>query len=245
MVAARRFFRAMRENRTAPRAFMRSSRAFGTSRICCGSSPIEYSSLERTHARTGPFQTGAPGRTRTCNPRLRRPVLYPVELRAQCLQIRRFASGENDAFANDWSGWRDLLRASCPSPLRGCSRLAPAFKFAPGEFVNPHGFACPPNHLQIRRFASGESDAFANDWSGWRDLNPRPTAPKAVALPGCATPRHIRTLHHNETLLCGPTPLQNTVSWGALSPRRLRCATTGSTAGQCYGTVPTASTSLG
>jgi hypothetical protein len=25
---------------------------------------------------------GAPGRTRTCNPRLRRPVLYPVELRA-------------------------------------------------------------------------------------------------------------------------------------------------------------------
>src|SRR5690606_29086109 len=26
---------------------------------------------------------GAPGRTRTCNHRLRRPVLYPVELRAQ------------------------------------------------------------------------------------------------------------------------------------------------------------------
>ena len=26
---------------------------------------------------------GAPGRTRTCNRRLRRPVLYPVELRAQ------------------------------------------------------------------------------------------------------------------------------------------------------------------
>ena len=26
-------------------------------------------------------------------------------------------------------------------------------------------------------------------WSGWRDSNPRPTAPKAVALPGCATPR--------------------------------------------------------
>ncbi len=25
---------------------------------------------------------GAPGRTRTCNPRLRRPMLYPVELRA-------------------------------------------------------------------------------------------------------------------------------------------------------------------
>ncbi len=29
---------------------------------------------------------GAPGRTRTCNPRLRRPVLYPVELRALCVK---------------------------------------------------------------------------------------------------------------------------------------------------------------
>jgi hypothetical protein len=27
--------------------------------------------------------TGAPGRTRTCDPRLRRPVLYPPELRAR------------------------------------------------------------------------------------------------------------------------------------------------------------------
>ena len=26
---------------------------------------------------------GAPGRNRTCNPRLRRPVLYPIELRAR------------------------------------------------------------------------------------------------------------------------------------------------------------------
>src|SRR5262245_8701472 len=27
-------------------------------------------------------KSGAPGRARTCNPRLRRPVLYPIELRA-------------------------------------------------------------------------------------------------------------------------------------------------------------------
>ena len=31
-----------------------------------------------------PNPSGAPDRNRTCNPRLRRPVLYPVELRAQC-----------------------------------------------------------------------------------------------------------------------------------------------------------------
>lgn len=29
-------------------------------------------------------------------------------------------------------------------------------------------------------------------WSGWRDLNPRPLAPKASALPNCATPRCLR-----------------------------------------------------
>ena len=122
MVAARRFFRAMRENRTAPRAFMRSSRAFGTSRICGGSSPIEYSSLERAHARMGPFQTGAPGRTRTCNPRLRRPVLCPVELRAQLPQR--------------------LVGVEGFTP--GILRFAPTFKFAPGEFVNPPRFLFQP-----------------------------------------------------------------------------------------------------
>ena len=28
-------------------------------------------------------------------------------------------------------------------------------------------------------------------WSGWQDLNPRPTGPKPVALPSCATPRNV------------------------------------------------------
>src|ERR1700704_4296124 len=31
-------------------------------------------------------------------------------------------------------------------------------------------------------------------WSGWRDLNSRHLAPKASALPGCATPRGCRIL---------------------------------------------------
>ena len=29
-------------------------------------------------------------------------------------------------------------------------------------------------------------------WSGRGDLNARPPAPKAGALPGCATPRHVK-----------------------------------------------------
>src|SRR5271154_3572137 len=36
-----------------------------------------------------------------------------------------------------------------------------------------------------------------DDWSGRRDLNARPPAPKAGALPGCATPRHCGFLDFN------------------------------------------------
>ena len=67
-----------------------------------------------------PDSHGAPGRTRTCDPRLRRPLLYPAELRAPRVQ--------------------------------------------------------------------------ATIWSGQRDSNPRPPAPKAGALPACAMPR--RSLSH-------------------------------------------------
>ncbi len=38
--------------------------------------------LSYVHHRKPPTRDGAPGRNRTCNRRLRRPVLYPVELRA-------------------------------------------------------------------------------------------------------------------------------------------------------------------
>ena len=37
---------------------------------------------------------------------------------------------------------------------------------------------------------NGNSEKNPN-WSGWWDSNPRPIAPKATALPGCATPRRL------------------------------------------------------
>src|SRR5437870_5753296 len=40
------------------------------------------------------------------------------------------------------------------------------------------------------RAAAGTLDP----WSGWRDLNTRHLAPKASALPGCATPRKRRQM---------------------------------------------------
>ena len=52
------------------------------------------------------FGYGAPGRTRTCNPRLRRPMLYPVELRAHRCRLNIRAS----ATAEEWSGQTDSNR---------------------------------------------------------------------------------------------------------------------------------------
>src|SRR6188768_3536973 len=36
------------------------------------------------------------------------------------------------------------------------------------------------------------SSIASSEWSGQRDSNPRPSAPKADALPDCAMPRHAR-----------------------------------------------------
>lgn len=36
-----------------------------------------------------PGACGAPGRIRTCNPRIRNPMLYPVELRALFITVIR------------------------------------------------------------------------------------------------------------------------------------------------------------
>ncbi len=73
---------------------------------------------------------GAPSRIRTCNLRLRRPLLYPVEL-----------------------------------------------------WAHSTASALTLQHVD-------KKDIFIDmSWSGWRDSNPRHPAPKAGALPDCATPR--------------------------------------------------------
>ena len=41
----------------------------------------------RRSFRSAATRLGAPGRTRTCDPRLRRPMLYPAELRAHILKV--------------------------------------------------------------------------------------------------------------------------------------------------------------
>ena len=54
--------------------------------------------------------------------------------------------------------------------------------------------------LQKRLFIANRTDGYPPvcsqspyfKWSGRRDSNSRPTVPKTVALPGCATPRSLR-----------------------------------------------------
>src|SRR5688500_13590623 len=73
---------------------------------------------------------GAPGRTRTCGPRLRRPVLYPTELRARAGVKSQFTSGL--PVSSDPSlPWIDvpslatgLQRASSRPRIHSCSPIA-------------------------------------------------------------------------------------------------------------------------
>lgn len=50
-----------------------------------------------------------------------------------------------------------------------------------------------PTHNAILRRRLPLETLLLRRWSGWRDLNPRPSAPKADALPSCATPRRCDT----------------------------------------------------
>ena len=90
----------------------------------------------------GPYKIGLPSTTRTCDLRLRRPLLYPAEL---------------------WAvGISGLIQGYCEMK-NGLSMTT--------RFFN---------------------------WSEYKDSNLGPPAPKAGALPGCATLRD-----HNYTLACG------------------------------------------
>src|SRR3546814_138173 len=84
---------------------------------------------------------GAPGRTRTCNRRLRRPVLYPVELRALGPNCRTGGRGRGIRTPDILlpkqaryqtalypAAWKLPLRANaakagyCPEPAHRCQR---------------------------------------------------------------------------------------------------------------------------
>jgi hypothetical protein len=63
-------------------------------------------------------------------------------------------------------------------------------------------------------------------WSGWRDSNPRPLAPKASALPNCATPRcaptgaHRSLRDHQDPCVAPPQTSAEKLAAGTLEPLR-------------------------
>ena len=75
-----------------------------------GTLPLSYGH----HRRTSKRLCGLPGGTRTHNPRLRRLVLYPVELRA---------APEQRKLHNTWSGWRGFEPPTSCSQSKRATRL--------------------------------------------------------------------------------------------------------------------------
>src|SRR5690348_18131112 len=81
--------------------------------------------LDSTFELRPPMKLGLPDKTRTCNPQLRRLVLYPVELRA----VREQAANKNTAF---------LVGARGFEPPTSCSqsRRATRLRYAPKKASN-------------------------------------------------------------------------------------------------------------
>ena len=129
----------LRRERVSPREHGRPSRvAQGGGSTGAPENPDNSGSAPATGTTEARGRRGAPGGTRTPDPRLRRPLLYPTELQA-----------------------RASYRSTTLSAFRTGAR-------------QPSGW---------------------EGWSGRADLNGRPPAPKAGALPGCATPRRL-ILHY-------------------------------------------------
>ncbi len=63
------------------------------------------------------FYLNAPGRTRTCDPRLRRPMLYPTELRA--LGTRKLIQGFSGGQCGIWVGFKGVIRVPVESGSLG------------------------------------------------------------------------------------------------------------------------------
>ena len=83
----------------------------------------------------------------------------------------------------------ELYQLSYAHHCSGCVFYPDLKPFAPPYMARPAGLEPATPGLEGRCSIRLSYGRYA-DWSGWRDSNSRPTAPKAVALPGCATPRH-------------------------------------------------------
>jgi hypothetical protein len=90
---------------------------------------------------------------------------------------------------------------------------------------------CCPARVQLKRRRRLEPERVDRMWSGCRDLNPGPPAPKAGALPSCATSREIAGSNCSPSRVVCPSSAASC----ELSPKHgaLRHLHTKSSIGQC------------
>ena len=102
-----------------------------------GLSPLEPLPMV-SHLSVGRSKGRAPGRTRTCDPRLRRPVLYPTELRAHIggsVSVASLSRHRADRRCE-----RACALSHGPGAPRPCRRQHDDDLYARACFNNPHFF---------------------------------------------------------------------------------------------------------
>ncbi len=145
-------------------------------------------------------RAGAPGRTRTCNHRLRRPVLYPVELRALGTESRRRTRGNG------------MVGVEGFEPPTSCSQSRRATRL---RYTPPTSYGSPPRHSARRAVIVRSRCAAVNSFSGsGRQISPRSKTSAGRAGPGCG--EHLVSRARQ-----GPT-LAGRVHAGVISPTRPR-----------------------
>ena len=115
--------------------------------------------------------------------------------------VRRHLQGHGivpQTCAGPSQGFRPLARGAIATRLATVRRKPVRFCDIPGPSESS-GATSKPKDSRI-------------SWSGWRDSNPRPLAPKASALPSCATPRPPSDQSTADTV--GRTPRSPVASTG-------------------------------
>ena len=131
----------------------------------------------RTHGST----TSAPRRTR--------PLPRPIRRRASTLAVH--LASETGSSAASASGDSSVI--GDVAPIVGAAGIGAVLLIAGAAFVTSKRRRIRPRRRRVsRRGAQARAPAAPVARSGRADSNRRPPAPKAGALPGCATPRVVR-----------------------------------------------------